>query len=105
MAAVRAITQTLNRLAPARLLAGGWAKGAGSGSAGSATRMSPSGRARPTVPPRPREEEYESAGIEPHLEEMLRDPIVQQIMRADSVEAAEVRRMLRVPDPSTTASA
>jgi hypothetical protein len=105
MAAVRAITQTLNRLAPARLLAGGWAKGVGSDATGSATRMSPGGRDRPAVPPLPREEEYESAGIEPHLEEMLRDPIVQQVMRADRVEAAEVRRVLRVPDPSTTASA
>ena len=104
MAAVRAITQTLNRLVPARLLASGWGKDVGPGSAAMATRLRPGARGRTMPPPLP-VEPYESAGIEPHLEEMLRDPIVQQIMRADSVEAAEVRRMLRVPDPSTTASA
>jgi hypothetical protein len=104
MAAVRAITQTLNRLAPARLLASGWGKGVGPGSATMATRLRPGGRGR-TMPAALPVEPYESAGIEPGLEEMLGDPIVQQIMRADCVEAAEVRRMLRARRRSPTASA
>jgi hypothetical protein len=101
MAAVRAIARTLNRLAPARLLAVGWGKGAGLDTATLATRAARRGGSRAGVRPLA-QDAYESAGIEPHLEEMLRDPIVQQIMRADSVEAAEVRRMLRVPTGSPT---
>jgi hypothetical protein len=104
MAAVRAITQTLNRLAPARLLASGWGKGVGPGPAAMATRLRPGARGRAMPLPLP-VEPYESAGIEPELEEMLRDPIVQQIMRADCVEAAEVRRMLRVRRHCAPASA
>jgi hypothetical protein len=89
MAAVRAITETLNRLAPARLLAAGWAKGS------ALEAMKPRVGPRPATPVFAQEDEYERAGIEPPLEDMLGDPIVQQIMRADCVEAAEVRRMLR----------
>ena len=35
------------------------------------------------------------AGDEPPLEELLRDPVVRLVMRADRLEPAQVRRWLR----------
>ncbi len=40
---------------------------------------------------------YTRAGTEPPLEEVLRDPIVQLVMRADRSEPAEVRRGAAFP--------
>jgi hypothetical protein len=37
---------------------------------------------------------YEHAGIEPSLEEMLDDPVVAMMMRADGLDPVTVRRML-----------
>jgi hypothetical protein len=40
------------------------------------------------------ESEYAHAGPEPLLDEILDDPIVQLMMQADHVQAADVRRLL-----------
>ena len=40
------------------------------------------------------ESEYAHAGPEPLLDEILDDPMVQLIMQADHVQAADVRRLL-----------
>jgi hypothetical protein len=37
---------------------------------------------------------YERAGVEPSLEEMLHDPVVRMMMRADGLDPATVRRVL-----------
>ena len=39
------------------------------------------------------------AGDEPPLEELLRDPVVHLVMRADRLEPAQVRRWLRPKSP------
>ena len=38
---------------------------------------------------------YVNAGIEPALEDLLDEPIVQLVMRADDVEPADIRRLFR----------
>jgi hypothetical protein len=80
VAAVRAILSTLSGLAQA-----------GPGLAAT--------RGWRTVPPQgpaaaPWEGAYAHAGPEPRLEDLLSDPLVHLLMRADRVEPAEVRRLL-----------
>ena len=42
---------------------------------------------------------YAHAGDEPPLEELLHDPVVHLVMRADRPEPAQVRRWLRPKPP------
>jgi hypothetical protein len=41
-----------------------------------------------------RADAYAHAGVEPSLEEMLHDPMVRMMMRADGLEPVTVRRLL-----------
>ncbi len=79
MPAVQTLIAVVSKLAPVRAPAGGRM-----GAPGVALR-------RFLVPA---ESAYTRAGVEPPLEEMLRDPIVRARMRCDGVEAGEVRRLL-----------
>lgn len=80
MAAVRAILSTLSGLAQARpgpAAARGWhAAGA------------------QDVAAAPWEGAYAHAGPEPRLEDLLSDPLVRLLMRADRIDPADVRRLL-----------
>ena len=93
MVAVRALLSTLNGIAQAGLLAGSrmWpAETPGGGGAGDE--------------PEPWDEgAYAHAGDEPLLEDLLRDPVVHLVMRADRLEPAQVQRLLR-PKPPPAAS-
>jgi hypothetical protein len=93
MPAVHEIFSTLNQFAQARLPAAGWR-----GGSFDATRFIPAGWMRPP-PAAPDllevlESAYARAGTEPPLEEMLSDPVVELIMRADRLQPADVRRLL-----------
>lgn len=77
MAAVRAILSTLNGLAQGRTSAG---------------RVRP--RQQGSRAPGPWEGPYAHAGPEPLLEDLLGDPLIRLLMRADHVEPAEMRRLL-----------
>ena len=97
MVAVRALLLTLNGIAQAGLLAGSrmWpaeTPGGGSGATGAADPAEPWD-----------EGAYAHAGDEPLLEDLLRDPVVHLVMRADRLEPAQVRRLLR-PKPPPAAS-
>jgi hypothetical protein len=48
------------------------------------------------------ESRYAHAGVEPPLEELLLDPMVRLVMRADRLEQAEVRRLLGVQPPTAS---
>ena len=93
MPAVHEIISTLNQFAQARLPAGSWR-----GGSFDATRFIPAGwmRSPPVMSKAPEvvESAYARAGTEPSLEEVLSDPVVQLIMRADHLKPAEVRRLL-----------
>ena len=95
MPAVHEIISTLNQLAQARLPASGWR-----GGSFDATRFIPAGwmKAAPVMSEAPEvlESAYARAGTEPSLEEVLSDPVIRLIMRADHLEPAEVRRLLEV---------
>jgi hypothetical protein len=81
MVAVRALLATLNGLTQAGPLARGWAWR-------SETRDGDAGE--------PWDEgAWAHAGDEPPLEELLRDPVVHLVMRADRLEPAQVRCWLR----------
>ncbi len=79
MPAVQTLIAAIGKLAPVRAPAGGRM-----GAPGVALR-------RFLVPA---ESAYTRGGVEPPLEEMLRDPIVRARMRCDGVEPDEVRRLL-----------
>jgi hypothetical protein len=87
MVAVRALLATFNGLTQAGALARSWAwpGGAPAGSAEDAED-----RTEPWY-----EGAWAHAGDEPALEELLRDPVVHLVMRADHLEPAQVRRWLR----------
>ena len=72
MAAVRAILSTLSGFAQA-----------GPGAAAS--------RGARSAPP---QGAYAHAGPEPRLDELLSDPLIRLLMRADGVDPAELRRLL-----------
>jgi hypothetical protein len=89
MVAVRALFSTLNGIAQAGLLAG--------------SRMWPAetpGEGGAADPAGPWDDgAYAHAGDEPLLEDLLRDPVVHLVMRADRLEPAQVRRLLRRKQP------
>jgi hypothetical protein len=83
--AVRNLLSTLNDLAHAGLLA--------------TARLRPSenGASAPvddSGAPDPWHEDYSAGGVDPPLEELLDDPVVRLMMRADRLEPEEVRRQL-----------
>ena len=80
MAAVRAILSTLSGLAQA-----------GPGPAATAARRTAPAQGAAAAP---MEGAYAHAGPEPRLEELLSDPLIRLLMRADRVEPAELRRLL-----------
>jgi hypothetical protein len=93
MPAVQHILSTINQFALAHLPDVGSWRTAGfeaSRSFLSGRTIVPAGSEAPDLP----ESEYAHAGPEPLLDEVLCDPVVQLIMHADHVEAAEVRRLL-----------
>lgn len=81
---VRAFVTALGELAYLRELAGQGIRRATHASAGWA--------AADTLPhaPEPLKSAYAQAGVEPPLEEVLRDPIVRLVMRADRLESGGV---------------
>lgn len=92
MPAVRTISATFSRLAPGRWLAAGTrslqaAPAKAVGHRPPSFSNAASSKAEPESP-------YDGGGVEPHLEEVLRDPIVQSLMRADRIAPEEVRRTL-----------
>jgi hypothetical protein len=92
MVAVRALLATLNGLTQAGMLARSWAWPGGA-LAGGRAREADDG-AEPWY-----EGAWAHAGDEPPLEELLHDPVVHLVMRADRLEPAEVRRWLRPKPP------
>jgi hypothetical protein len=93
MPAVQEILSSINHFAQARLpvMAGWRSAGLEAGRSFLTGRMT-----APVQPdrPDPPESEYAHAGPEPLLEEMLCDPVVQLIMRADGVQAADLQIVL-----------
>jgi hypothetical protein len=93
MPAVQDILSTINQFAQARLpVMANWRAVGFDASRSFLTgrTTAPVGPEAPDLP----EGEYAHAGPEPLLEEMLCDPVVQLIMRADGVKAAELQSML-----------
>jgi hypothetical protein len=93
MPAVQHILSTINQFALAHLPdVGSWRTAGFEASRSFLTGRTvvPAGPEAPDLP----ESEYAHAGPEPLLDEVLCDPVVQLIMHADHVEAAEVRRLL-----------
>src|SRR5688572_18060653 len=86
MPAVQDILSTINQFAQARLpVMGSWR------AAGLAGRTDPP--VTPEYPDAP-ESAYAHAGPEPLLDEVLDDPVVQLVMQADRVQAAELQHLL-----------
>jgi hypothetical protein len=93
MPAVQDIFSSINQFAHARLpLMAGWrSAGFEAGRSFLTGRITaPVGQDVPDLP----ESEYAHAGPEPLLDEMLCDPVVQLIMRADGVKAADLQVMV-----------
>ena len=93
MVAVRALLSTLNGIAQAGLIAGSrvWP-----------AEMPGDGGTPAADDPEEWWDEgaYAHAGDEPLLEDLLHDPVVRLVMRADRLEPAQVRRLLRPTSPS-----
>ena len=96
MPAVQEIISTLNKLAYGWLPADGLVRRPG--------RSVGRPRARQPVPD-PSQGMYAHAGVEPLLEDVLQDPVVQLMMRADHVEPTEVRQLLVACPASSRARA
>ena len=93
MPAVQDLLSTINQYALARLTVVGSWRAAGFDSSRSfltGRAIVPVGPEEPDLP----ESEYAHAGPEPLLDEVLCDPVVQLIMRADGVKAADVQGLL-----------
>jgi hypothetical protein len=88
MVAVRNLLSTLNNLAHAGLLATARLRPS-ENCASAPVDESDSGAA-----PDPWHEDYLEGGVDPSLEELLDDPVVHLMMRADRLEPEEVRRQL-----------
>ncbi len=87
MVAVRNLLSTLNSLAQSGLLASGLLPPAEDGGA--------AGYAEPAAPePWEEDGEYAQGGVEPPLDEVLDDPVVRLMMRADRLDPEEVRRAM-----------
>jgi hypothetical protein len=89
MVAVRNLLSTLNNLAQSGLLASGWLPLAESGGVASPAASAGGSSSEPWW-----EGEYAEAGVEPPLEELLDDPVIHLMMRADHLEPEQVRRLL-----------
>jgi hypothetical protein len=89
MVAVRNLLSTLNSLAQSGLLASGWLRAGENHGTGAPTVADASGGSW-----EPAEGAYTEAGVEPPLEELLDDPVVHLMMRADRLEPEQVRRLL-----------
>ena len=100
MTAVRAIIDTVNELAQAPLRAGSrvW-NGLPAASVGQAGIRRARAAARVATEPPPLDSRYAHGNVEPPLEEVLGDPIVHMVMRADRLEPADVRRMVSAGRP------
>jgi hypothetical protein len=96
MAAVRAIIDTVNELAQAPLRAGSRVWGGGPGGRAAARRAVAS---KKPVAEWPLDMRFASGNVEPPLDEVLGDPIVHQVMRADGLDPADVRRALHAGRP------
>jgi hypothetical protein len=86
MVAVRALLATLNGLTQAGTLARSWVRPGGAAAGGGDAADG----AQPWY-----EGAWAHAGDEPPLEELLRDPVIRLMMRADRLEPAQIRRWLR----------
>ena len=82
MAAVRDLLSSLNSLAQSGLLASGWLRPADDDGATVGAFL-----------PEP-DAAYTEGGVEPPLEELLDDPVIHLMMRADRLEPEQVRRLL-----------
>jgi hypothetical protein len=89
MAAVRDLLSSLNSLAQSGLLAGGWLRLGDNDGAEAPTHAGASASF-----PEPREDAYTEGGVEPPLDELLDDPVIHLMMRADRLEPEQVRRLL-----------
>jgi hypothetical protein len=97
MAAVRAIIDTVNELAQAPLRASSLVWGGRPGGRAGAKRA----KAPARTAPEPRTDtRYACGNVEPPLDELLGDPIVHQVMRADRLDPADVRRALGAGRPT-----
>ena len=85
MAAVRNLLSSLNSLAQSGLHAGGWRDG------DRATALAATAH---DVTQGPEEGAYAEGGVEPSLDELLDDPVIHLMMRADHLEPEEVRFLL-----------
>jgi hypothetical protein len=93
MPAVQEILSTINQFALARLpVVTSW-RTAGFEASRSFLTGRPIAPLRPEWPDLP-ESEYAHAGPEPLLDEVLCDPVVQLIMQADGVQAADLHSLL-----------
>jgi hypothetical protein len=81
MVAVRNLLSSLNSLG---LHPGGWREG---------DRVTTLAAARGGLP-EPGEGPYAEGGVEPPLDEVLDDPVIHLVMRADHLEPEQVRRLL-----------
>jgi hypothetical protein len=88
MPAVQHILSTINQFAQARLPVLGGRRAAG-------FRGRTDALARPEHPDAP-ESAYARAGVEPPLDEVLDDPVVQLIMQADHVQPTDLQHLLGV---------
>jgi hypothetical protein len=89
MVAVRNLLSTLNNLAQSGLLASGWLRAGDTDVAAAPAVAGASGGAW-----EPGEGAYTEAGVEPPLAELLDDPVIHLMMRADRLEPEQVRRLL-----------
>jgi hypothetical protein len=89
MVAVRDLVSTLNDPAQSGLPASGWLRSAEHGGAAVPDASAGESSSEPS-----RHGEYAEAGIEPPLEELLDDPVIHLMMRADHLEPEQVRRLL-----------
>jgi hypothetical protein len=89
MVAVRDFLSTLNNLAQSGLPASGWLRFAEYGGGAAPHASAGESSSEPWW-----SGEYAEAGIEPPLEELLDDPVIHLMMRADHLEPEQVRLLL-----------
>ena len=87
MVAVRNLLSSLNSLAQSGLLASGWLRPADDD--GALVRRDTVGAFLPEP-----DAAYTEGGVEPPLNELLDDPLVHLVMRADRLDPEQVRRLL-----------
>jgi hypothetical protein len=87
MVAVRNLFSTLNSLAQSGLLASGWLRTSADEAAAAPADASVGDSSTELW-------YYAQGGVEPPLEELLHDPIIHLVMRADRLEPDQVRHLL-----------